>query len=208
MIQRLSSSSASIGFGLVGVGMIADYYVKAIAALATTHDVRLTGVLGRSAEKAAAFAKTHQIPFHTADARAFFAHPEIQVVCIVTPSGAHLEPALQGIQAGKHLIVEKPLEISVERVDAMLDAAERADVKIAAIFQARFSAGALALKAAIDAGRFGRRPDHRVVAAHRATGAVQCLRQMAAQCRLLPWLERYAGTRRRGRIDQSVNSCC
>ena len=151
-----SGREETIGFGLVGAGMIASYYVKAIAALAATHHVRLVGVLGRSEEKAAAFAQAHQIPFHTADAGAFFAHPGIQVACIVTPSGAHLEPALQGIAAGKHLIVEKPLEISVERVDAMLDAAERADVKIAAIFQARFSAGALALKAAIDAGRFGR----------------------------------------------------
>ena len=133
-----SGREETIGFGLVGAGMIASYYVKAIAALAATHHVRLVGVLGRSEEKAAAFAQAHQIPFHTADAGAFFAHPGIQVACIVTPSGAHLEPALQGIAAGKHLIVEKPLEISVERVDAMLDAAERADVKIAAIFQARF----------------------------------------------------------------------
>ncbi len=151
-----SGREETIGFGLVGAGMIASYYVKAIAALAATHHVRLVGVLGRSEEKAAAFAQAHQIPFHTADAGAFFAHPGIQVACIVTPSGAHLEPALQGIAAGKHLIVEKPLEISVERVDTLLDAAEQAGVKVAAIFQARFSAGARALKAAIDAGRFGR----------------------------------------------------
>ena len=156
MNTTLPAATARIGFGLVGAGMIADYHAKAIAALAATHQIQLLGVLGRSAEKAAAFARKHQIPSHGADAAAFFAHPEIQVVCIVTPSGAHLEPALQAIAAGKHLIVEKPLEVSVERVDAMLAAAERAGVKVAAIFQARFSAGARAVKAAIDSGRFGR----------------------------------------------------
>jgi predicted dehydrogenase len=102
------------------------------------------------------FAQKHELPFHTDDPKAFFARPDIDVVCIVTPSGAHLEPALQAIRAGKHLIVEKPLEITVERVDALLDAADKADVKVAAIFQARFSAGARAVKEAIDAGRFGR----------------------------------------------------
>ena len=63
-----SGREETIGFGLVGAGMIASYYVKAIAALAATHHVRLVGVLGRSEEKAAAFAQAHQIPFHTADA--------------------------------------------------------------------------------------------------------------------------------------------
>jgi len=78
------------------------------------------------------------------------------VACILTPSGLHLEPALQAIRAGKHLLVEKPLEISLERVDAMLDAADAAGVNVECIFQARFTEGARALKAALEAGRFGR----------------------------------------------------
>jgi predicted dehydrogenase len=145
-----------IGFGLVGAGMIANYHAQAIKALAAKQNIRLVGVLGLTAEEAEQFAQKHNLPFHTADAEAFFARPDIQVVCIVTPSGAHLEPALQAIRAGKHLIVEKPLEITVERVDALLDAASEAGVKVAAIFQARFSAGARAVKSAIEAGRFGR----------------------------------------------------
>ena len=156
MNTRSFPDSQTIGFGLVGVGMIAAYHAEAIAAIAKTHNIRLVGVLGRTAEKAAEFAQKHQVPFHTDDPKAFFAHPEIQVVCVVTPSGAHLEPSLAAIEAGKHLVIEKPLEITIDRVDRMLDAADKAGVKIAAIFQARFSAGARALKEAIDAGRFGR----------------------------------------------------
>lgn len=142
-----------IGFGLIGTGMIANYHAQAIKAV---NGARLAGVLGRTEEKARSFARRHDVPFYSADIDAFLANPDIQVVCIVTPSGAHLEPALKAIAAGKHLIVEKPLEITVARVDSMLEAAQKADVKVAAIFQARFSAGAQAVKHAIDTGRFGR----------------------------------------------------
>ena len=152
----MTVNSSPIGFGLVGVGMIANYHALAIKALAAQHNLRLAGVLGRRIEAARDFAQKHEVPFFTDDAAAFFARPDIQVVCIVTPSGLHLDPALQAIAAGKHLIVEKPLEISVERVDVLLNAARAAGVKVAAIFQARFSVGARALKQAIEAGRFGR----------------------------------------------------
>lgn len=152
----MTDNSTTIGFGLVGVGMIANYHALAIKALAARHNIRLVGVLGRQIEKVRDFAQKHELPFYTDDSAEFFARSDIQVVCIVTPSGVHLEPALQAIAAGKHLIVEKPLEISVARVDALLDAARIAGVRVAAIFQARFSVGARALKEAIDAGRFGR----------------------------------------------------
>lgn len=152
----MTIDSNTTGFGLVGAGMIANYHVKAIEALSAKHNIRLAGVLGLTMDEAQRFARIHNIPFYTDDAEAFFARPDIQVVCIVTPSGAHLEPALQAIHAGKHLIVEKPLEINIERVDALLDAADAAGVKLAAIFQARFSTGARAVKDAIDSGRFGR----------------------------------------------------
>ncbi|MFT4170953.1 MAG: Gfo/Idh/MocA family oxidoreductase [Rhodocyclaceae bacterium] len=152
----MTSINKTLGFGLVGAGMIANYHAAAIKALSDTHNVRLVGVLGLSAEEAQRFAHKHDVPFHTADPQRFFANPDIDIVCIVTPSGAHLEPAVSAARAGKHLIVEKPLEISVERVDALLDAAREAGVKVAAIFQARFSKGAQAVKQAIDTGRFGR----------------------------------------------------
>jgi UDP-N-acetyl-2-amino-2-deoxyglucuronate dehydrogenase len=145
-----------IGFGVVGTGMIANYHALAIKALSAKHKIRLVGALDCVLGSAENFAHKHDVAFYTDDPHALFARPEIHVVCITTPSGAHLEPALQAIAAGKHLIVEKPLEITVERVDTLLDAADKAGVKVAAIFQARFSAGARAVKEAIDSGRFGR----------------------------------------------------
>ena len=145
-----------IGFGLVGTGVIANNHALAIKALAAQHDVQLVGVLGRTSDGARQFAGKFDLPLATSDASVFFSRPDIDVVCVLTPSGAHLEPALQAIQAGKHVIVEKPIEITLERVDAMLDAAKAAGVKIETIFQARFTPGVRAVKAAIEAGRFGR----------------------------------------------------
>ena len=146
----------TIGFGIVGTGMIANYHAKAIKALSEQYNVRVAGALDSVLDRARDFAQKNDVPFYTDSSEDFFANPEIQVVCITTPSGAHLEPALQAIRAGKHLIVEKPLEVTVERVDALLDAARRANVKVAAIFQARLSRGARALKEALETGRFGR----------------------------------------------------
>ena len=145
-----------LGFGIVGAGVIANYHVAAIKELAGRLDVRLVGVLDVIAESAKTFADRHGLPFHSSDPAVFFAHPEIDVVCVTTPSGAHLEPSLAAVRAGKHLIVEKPLEITTARVDQILASAQKGNVKVAAIFQARFSEGARAVKKAIDDGRFGR----------------------------------------------------
>jgi predicted dehydrogenase len=147
------SSSPPVGFGLIGTGMIAEYYARAIA---ETQGGVLVGVAGRSEAKTRAFAAKAGIGFWTTSIEALVARPDIAVVCIATPSGAHLEPALEAVRAGKHLVVEKPLEITVERVDALLAAAAAAGVLVAAIFQSRFGPGARTVKAALDAGRFGR----------------------------------------------------
>jgi predicted dehydrogenase len=155
-IDMSTVNNQTIGFGLIGAGMIANYHAQAIRAAGKSHNIRLAGVAGLDEVKLRRFAQQHDVPFHTTDIDALLARPDIQVVCILTPSGAHLEPALKAIAARKHLIVEKPLEVTLARVDAMIDAARTANVNIAAIFQARFSPGARALKAALDAGRFGR----------------------------------------------------
>ena len=56
-----------------------------------------------------------------------------------TPSGAHLEPGVKAARAGKHVVVEKPLEITLPRCDAIIDACVAAAVRLGAIFPSRFS---------------------------------------------------------------------
>ncbi len=147
------SSSPTLGFGIVGLGMVAEFHAQAIAAL---NGAKLVGVASRHTSKVSDFAAKHHVPFHTTDLAALLARPEVDIVCITTPSGAHLEPSLAAIRAGKHLVIEKPIEITLARTDEILRAAEAAGVRIAPIFQNRFGEGARTVKAALDAGRLGR----------------------------------------------------
>ncbi len=133
--------------------MIAEFHAQAIAQIA---GAKLLGVATRNADKAKAFASKHQIPFATTSIAELVARPDIQIICITTPSAAHLEASLAAIRAGKHVVIEKPIEVDTARTDQIIAAAEAAKVRIAPIFQGRFGDGARTVKAAIDAGRLGR----------------------------------------------------
>jgi UDP-N-acetyl-2-amino-2-deoxyglucuronate dehydrogenase len=142
-----------LGFAVIGTGMIAGYHAQAIA---LTPGARLVGVVSRSPDRGPAFAAKHNVPVVTATVEEMVARPDVHVINVTTPSGAHLEPALVAIRAGKHIVIEKPLEITPNRCDQIIAAAEQHGVKVAAIFQGRFGAGAQKVKTAIEAGRLGR----------------------------------------------------
>ena len=148
-----SSSSRPIGFGICGLGMIADFHAQALAGVA---GARLVGVASRQADKARAFAEKHRVPMAVATMEELVALPGLDAVCITTSSGAHLEPALAAIRGGKHVMIEKPVEITTERADEILHAASAAGVSVGAIFQARFGESARTVRAAVAAGRLGR----------------------------------------------------
>jgi len=145
---------ATHGFGIIGCGMIAEYHARAIAEIPGS---RLVAAFSRSAAngaKVAGLAGGECRVYDDLDA--MLAHPGLDVVCVCTPSGAHLGPAVKAARAGKHVVVEKPLEVTVARCDAIIGACDAAGVRLCAIFPSRFSAANVALKAAIDSGRFGR----------------------------------------------------
>ncbi len=140
------------GFAVVGCGMIAGFHARAIAEIP---GAKLLGGYSSRLESAEKFVSEFGgKAYRTFDE--LLADPAVQVVNICTPSGAHLDPALAAAKAGKHVVVEKPLEITLERCDTIIDACESAGVTLVTIFPSRFSGANLALKAAIDAGRFGR----------------------------------------------------
>ncbi len=90
------------------------------------------------------------------DLATVLARPDIHAVIVTTPSGAHLEPAVAAAEAGKHVVVEKPLEITTDRCDRIIAACERHKVQLCTIFPSRFADANQVLKSAVDAGRFGR----------------------------------------------------
>ncbi len=140
------------GFGIIGCGLIADFHAKALADVRGAKLVACYDVMPAAAERLArstgckAYANLNQL----------LADPAVDVVTIGTPSGAHLEPALAAARAGKHVIVEKPLEITLRRCDRIIRECEKAGVVHSTIFPSRFHYSSRELKRAIDAGRFGR----------------------------------------------------
>src|SRR5688572_29871968 len=124
--------SPSLGFAVIGTGMIAGYHAQAIA---QTPGAKLVGVVSRSADRGPAFAAKHNIPVVTTTVEEMVARSDVHVINVTTPSGAHLDPALIAIRAGKHVVVEKPIETTPARADQIIAASEQAGVKVAAIFQ-------------------------------------------------------------------------
>ncbi|NLF73130.1 MAG: Gfo/Idh/MocA family oxidoreductase [Candidatus Anammoximicrobium sp.] len=140
------------GFGIVGCGMIANFHCKAVADLRNAKVAACFDMVPAAADRLAAQVGCRA--YHDLDA--MLADPAVDVVTICTPSGAHMEPALAAARAGKHVIVEKPLEVTLKRCDAIISACEKAGVKLATIFPSRFHESAQLLKRAVDQGRFGR----------------------------------------------------
>jgi UDP-N-acetyl-2-amino-2-deoxyglucuronate dehydrogenase len=140
------------GFGIIGCGMIASFHARAIAELRGTKLVACFDNVPAAADRLAE--ATGCKAYHKLDD--LLADPAVHVVTIGTPSGAHQEPAVAAARAGKHVIVEKPLEITLRRCDAIIDACQAAGVVLSTIFPSRFHDASLELKRAVDAGRFGR----------------------------------------------------
>src|SRR6516165_9910023 len=142
-----------IGFGIVGCGMIAGFHARAI------NDIRGARTLAVFTSKLENGRKIAEIVGGCAiytDYNKFLKHPGLEIVNICTPSGAHLEPAVAAAAAGKHVVVEKPLEITLPRCDKLIAACRKHGVKLCTIFPSRFSPANQTLKAAIDEGRFGK----------------------------------------------------
>jgi len=140
------------GFGIIGCGMISAYHAAAIAEIP---EARLTAVSSRTEENRKRLTDQYGCD-GMADYAQLVQRDDVDIVCVCTPSGAHLEPATAAARAGKHVIVEKPVEVTLERIDALIRACDENGVRLGAIFPSRFSDAARTLKAAVDAHRFGR----------------------------------------------------
>ncbi len=138
-------------FGIIGAGMIGQFHGKAIEAM---DGGKLHSVFDLRAEAAETLAEQFGAKAFS-DLAQFLADEELQVVTVGTPSGAHLDPSMAALQAGKHVICEKPLEVTPERIDLMTEAAADNQVTLAAVLNRRFHPAMDAFKAAADAGRFG-----------------------------------------------------
>ena len=125
------------GFGIVGAGVIAAMHADAIA---TLPGARLVAVTDVAAGAATAFAAARGGAAEP-DLDALLARDDVDVVCVCVPSGLHAEVGVRAAKAGKHLVVEKPIDVTLEAADRLIEAARTAGVALTVISQHRFDPG-------------------------------------------------------------------
>jgi predicted dehydrogenase len=137
-----------------GFGMIAGFHLKALAEIDGARVVAVVDSVPAALER---FVEKNKLSCDTyATLAPALERRDVDVVIVSTPSGAHMESAIAAAEAGKHVVVEKPLEITCERCDRIIGACDRNKVKLCTIFPSRFADANVTLKKAVDAGRFGR----------------------------------------------------
>ena len=121
----------TIGVAVIGTGMVANVHVSALKEIASAD---LRGVWGRNEASAQAFASRHGVACYR-HYEEVLTDPSVDVVINCLPPGNHAEYSIAAAAAKKHVVVEKPIEISVERANALINACRSNGVKLAVIFQ-------------------------------------------------------------------------
>lgn len=141
-------------FALVGCGMIAHSHAEAII-----HDGRgemVALVHGKSEEKGREFADKYSIPYLTDDYNEVIKNCDIDAVIICSPSSYHSECAVAFANAGVDILCEKPLDVSHDKMTAMIEAAERNNVVLGCVFPNRIQSGIVNAKKVIESGEAGK----------------------------------------------------
>ncbi len=138
--------------GLIGGGNISQTHARAARAIS---GVEIAAIFGANADKVARLCREHgATPYH--DFEAFLAHRPMDLVVIGSPSGLHATHGTAAARRGLHVLTEKPIDISTERADALIDAAARSRVKLGVIFQDRLKPDICRLKHWLDSGVLGK----------------------------------------------------
>ncbi|MBP8129116.1 MAG: Gfo/Idh/MocA family oxidoreductase [Candidatus Hydrogenedentes bacterium] len=143
---------AHVGFGIIGCGNIGPVHAAAIAAV---RGARLTAVSDVVEASAKRLAGQYGATAYT-DYRALLERKDVQAVCLCVPSGMRMDIAIACAAAGKHILSEKPLEVTTARADRIIAATNKAGVMLGCVFQSRFAHGSRLIKQAIEQGRFGK----------------------------------------------------
>src|SRR5713101_7950670 len=139
-------------FGIVGCGVIGPIHAQAIASLP---DAQLVAVTDINPEKTQRLADEYAVKPYT-DLAEMLAGEKLDVVIICTPSGQHGDVACQAMRSGRHVIVEKPMEISHAAIEEMLRVQQESGVKLAVISQHRFDPASLQVHDLVEEQAFGR----------------------------------------------------
>ena len=122
-----------VGFAIVGCGVIGPWHAKAIELAPRCRLIALCDVeLGKAEKLAAEYAN---VPCYKNHRMMLKNEPDVDAVCVCVPSGIHWRIALDAAKAGRHVLSEKPLDVTLSHMDRMIDACAAANVKLGCIFQ-------------------------------------------------------------------------
>ena len=142
-----------LNFGIIGCGRIAHKHAEAIKKNVKANLLCVCDIIE---ERAAEYKDKYGAEAHFTDYRKMLEYSGLDVVNICTPSGMHAEMGIAAAQAGKHVIVEKPMALSLKDADDLIGACDESGVKLAVCFQNRFNPPVQKLRRALEEGRFGK----------------------------------------------------
>jgi len=146
--------NGKFGFGIIGCGAISPWHAKGIEVSDKAELVAVCDIVPERVKKICEDHANKPTPY--SDYRDLIADPRVDIVCVCTPSGNHGEIAIAAAQAGKHILCEKPLEIKLDKIDRMIQAAENNKVKLGCVFQRRTYESSRKVREAVQSGKLGK----------------------------------------------------
>ncbi|MDH7601833.1 MAG: Gfo/Idh/MocA family oxidoreductase [Armatimonadota bacterium] len=147
----MPDKEGNITFGVVGLGMGANR----AQVVASTPGAKLVAVCDLREDRAKTVAERHGCDYYL-DYEKMLERDDIDVVYVMTFSGLHAKHGIMAAQAGKHVISTKPLDVTLEAVDALIAECKKQGVKLVTDFDQRYSPNAQTIKNAVDSGALGR----------------------------------------------------
>ena len=152
--KSATSKDTPIGFGIIGCGVIAPTHRDAIDAVPGAKLVACCDIVEAKAKAFAEASKGNVRAYRRIED--MLRQDDVQAVCVCTPSGLHGEHAIMAMEAGKHVLCEKPLDIRLDRIDQMIETSRRMDVRLAGVFQFRTYPSSKKVREAVRMGKLGK----------------------------------------------------
>lgn len=143
-----------LNFAIIGCGRIAKRHSELLG-LKQIQNAKLVAVCDLVQDKAEKIAHNFSVP-HFVDMHEMMRSVDIDVVIVLTESGKHAEHVISLAPYGKHIIVEKPMALTLDDADAMIQACDEFGIKLFVVKQNRFNVPVIKLREALDSGRFGK----------------------------------------------------
>jgi len=146
--------SKTLNWGIVGCGNVVER--KSGPAIQQTGRNRIVALMRRNRAALKPFAEAYGNPLCTDDAAAVIEHGDVDIVYVATPPDTHLPYTVAAARAGKHVLVEKPMAMSADEAQQMIDACDEAGVQLFVAYYRRFQPHVMAMRELISQGRIGR----------------------------------------------------